>query len=283
MKIAIQGGQASFHDMAVRKFFADQQIGLLECHTFRQVCAALVEREADLSVMAIENTLVGSILPNYTLLEEYPLRIVGETYLRIEHHIMALPGQSLSEIQSVRSHPMALMQCSNFLEAHPQIRGIETFDTAESAREIAEKQLRKTAAIASRLAAEKYNLKVISDNIENIEENYTRFLILSEAPIEDDETPDKASICFNLSHRPGSLAKALEVFHRHQINLTLIQSVPIIGKPNEYAFHIDLEWGDRKVFDAAIDELHHLTYGLKILGIYKRGLLPYEDSGSRQS
>jgi prephenate dehydratase len=145
MKIAIQGGQASFHDMATRQYFTGRRVELLECQTFRQLCRRLLEKEADLAVMAIENSLVGSILPNYALLQEYPFFIIGETYLHIQQNLMALPGQSLADIQYIRSHPMALHQCSDFLESHPGIRVIETFDTAESAREIREKEMKGVA------------------------------------------------------------------------------------------------------------------------------------------
>ena len=238
---------------------------------------ALVEGEAGYAIMAIENTLAGSILPNYFLLERSPVKIIGEVYLRIEQNLMALPGQKLAEIEFVKSHPMALHQCSDFLEAHPHLRGIETYDTAESAREIREQAQKGVAAIASKLAAEVYDLPILAASIENIKENYTRFLVLSRV---DDAPPisttgNKASLSFKVLHKVGALAQVMNVFRDNGLNVCLIQSIPIPGKPDEYSFHIDIEWLERTDFDEALKELKDVTRNLKILGEYRSGNKPY--------
>jgi len=281
MKIAIQGGQASFHDMASRQYFSGRRIELRECRTFRQLCNSLLEKEADFAVMAIENSLVGSILPNYNLLQEYPFHIIGETYLHIRQHLMALPGQALADIRYVRSHPMALHQCSNFLEERPEIRAIETFDTAESAREIRENNLQGVAAIAGSLAAERYRLTILAEEIENLKQNYTRFLILSRRAENNGVIPSKASINFHLKHQVGALAEVLDIFRKFRINLTLIQSIPILGRPNEYAFHIDLEWTEREAFEQSLSVVRHFSKEIRVLGIYPKGVLPYDYSGGQ--
>jgi len=276
LKITIQGGQASFHDMATRQYFAGHPVELLECMTFGQLCDALVNRKVDLAVMAIENTLAGSILPNYTLLESLPLRIIGETYLRIQQNLMALPGQKIENIQTVRSHPMALHQCSNFLEAHPHLRAIESFDTAESAKEIRQKNLRGVAAIAGKMAANRYQLSILAAEIENLRQNYTRFIILKNEHYQNGVLPDKASLSFRVSHAVGSLVGVLNVFRDHGLNLSLIQSVPIPGQPNEYAFHVDLLWKNEDQFYRAIEAAGPFAHGVKVLGIYKAGVIPYD-------
>lgn len=281
LTVAIQGGKASFHDMAARQYFYDHQIELRECHTFREMCRSLLNGEAGIAVMAIENTLVGSILPNYALLQEYPLSIVGEVYLHIEQHLMALPGQTLKDIRAVRSHPMALLQCSDFLEMHPQMRGIESFDTADSAREIRERHLRTVAAIAGEAAAQRYGLQILARSIENLKQNYTRFLVISCREEPDKEPLDKASVNFRVNHRVGALAKVLNIFQEYEINLTKIQSIPLPGRPYEYAFLVELEWERRELFDRAIHLATRFSRGLKILGIYQKGVKPYDYTGSK--
>lgn len=277
MKIAIQGGKASFHDEAVQAYFGENSHELLECPTFRGLSNSLKNGEVDLAVMAVENTLAGSILPNYGLIEEYSFNIIGEVYLRIEQNLMALPGQNLEDISTVRSHPMALNQCSKYLEEQPQMRGIETFDTAESAREIREFNLNKTAAIASRRAAEIYGLEILAESIENVKQNYTRFLVLSTKNNYQLDGINKTSINFKVQHKPGALFGVLNLFQEYNLNMSLIQSIPIPGYPNEYAFHIDFVWRDRDVCERAIDVLKSKTQDFKLLGMYKAGKIPYED------
>ena len=274
LKIAIQGGKSSFHDLAARNYFSNNHLIIIECRTFRQVCDELKKGRVDLGLMAIENTLVGSILPNYTLLQEFPFYIIGEVFLHIEQHLMALPDQTINEIFSVRSHAMALLQCNEFLEKYPHLHLIETFDTADSAREIREQNLTGVAAIAAEEAAERYGLNIIAKGVENIKQNYTRFLILSRQKSNNDEIANKASVSFHLKHKVGALVDALTVFKNNLINLTLIQSVPLAGRPQEYAFHADLEWDDLDRFYIAIEEIRSMVNDLQVLGLYNSGNNP---------
>lgn len=274
IKIAIQGGRASFHDIAARQYFKNINLTVVECRTFRLLCKELLENRVDFAVMAIENTLVGSILPNYSLLLEFPLHIVGEIYLHIQQNFMALPHQSISDIEYVRSHPMALLQCSEFLESNLHIREVETFDTAESAREIREKQMHGVAAIASREAAELYGLNILAEEIENLKRNYTRFLILANEPHHQSASANKASINFHVRHRVGALAEILNVLQQHGVNLTLIQSIAVPGSPREYAIHVDVEWSDKAKFEEAAEQAKQLSQEFKVLGIYKAGIIP---------
>lgn len=274
LTVAIQGGVASFHDLAAREYFSDQSVQPVVCRSFKQVIEAIVQKSADYGLMAIENSLVGSILPNYSLLHSYPVTIVGESYLAIHHQLIAIPGQRLQDIKIVRSHPMALQQCSDFLEAHPHLQPIEWEDTAESAREIAEKKQKGIAAIASDLAAKIYHLDVLAADIENLELNYTRFFVLQQKNQADKHQGNKASISFQLQHRVGALADALEIFRKHQLNLTLIQSIPIPGKLNHYRFQIDVEWQNFKDFQQAVSEGKNYMREFHILGIYNKATLP---------
>ena len=280
MKIAIQGGKASFHDMAARLYFSGNDLTLLECASFRELCRAVVKDRVEYALMAIENTLVGSILPNYSLLREYPLTITGEVYLQIQHHLMALPGQQLADITSVRSHPMALLQCSEFLDRYPQMRIVEGTDTADSARDIHRGQKKGVAAIASRLAADVYELDVMADHIANLQHNYTRFLVLSASNI---HSPDgnKASINFRVDHSAGSLVRALGVLGAHGINLTQNHSIAVPDHPHEYAFHVDLEWNDSADFEQAMRSFKEHTRRLNLLGIYKKGERPYDSAAGQ--
>ncbi|WP_026464564.1 prephenate dehydratase [Adhaeribacter aquaticus] len=272
LKIAIQGGPASFHDVVAQQYFAPQTIDIIPCMTFQRVFALVKNGEADFGVIAIENYLAGSILGNYTLLHDYPVSIVGEAYLPIEQNLLALPGQTLEDIRIVRSHPMALLQCTNFLEEHSYMQAIESADTAESAREIRENNLSGVAAIASRAAAALYGLDIVEECIENYKENYTRFMVISGKPLKDVSGANKASVNFQLHHRAGELANILDVFRELHINLSLIQSIPIISDPNEFTILLDLEWEDYNEFTAAIEKIRPMVVEIKILGIYKRGV-----------
>ncbi|OGB64717.1 MAG: hypothetical protein A2Y94_12240 [Caldithrix sp. RBG_13_44_9] len=274
LRVAIQGGIASFHDLAARQYFYDQTIIPLACKTFKQVVMAVEQETADYGIMAIENSLVGSILPNYSLLQCFPVSIVGEYYLPIHHQLLALPGQQVTDLRMVRSHPMALQQCSDFLERYPQLQQVEWDDTAESAREIAEKKEEGIAAIASDLAAKTYHLEILAANIENLAINYTRFFILAHNKKKGSQTGNKASVIFQLRHEVGALADGLQVFKKNQLNLTLIQSVPIPGKPNEYRFQIDVEWQDNSNFQQAVIQAKRKMLEFQILGVYQKAQIP---------
>ena len=273
--VAIQGGVASFHDLAVREFFKTTSVKVFPCKTFKQVCMAVNTGQTDYGIIAIENTLAGSILPNYGLLENFPIQIIGEQYLQISHNLMALPGQSIKDIKIVRSHPMALAQSSEFFERYPHLEPIETNDTAESAREIGDHQLTGVGAVASEPAAELFRLEILERGIENLKDNYTRFFIVAPRRQNIQAEGQKASLNFRISHRVGSLVEILESFKKHHINLTLIQSVPVPGRPDEYSFHIDLEWNQRNQFDEALQEVKDVAQEIYLLGIYKKGEKPY--------
>lgn len=271
MKVAIQGGQGSFHHEAALRYFSGQDLELTECNLFNQVCDAITAGSVARGVMAIENTLAGSMLPNYILLMENSLFVVGEIHLRVRQNLMALPNQSLNDIRMVRSHPMALLQCSKFLSSHPVIVAHEAFDTADSARDIRNSQLKGVAAIASHLAAKLYGLEVLAADIENEKANYTRFLILARDRLPQESPADKSTIIFSTRHEPGALVDVLSVFRKLRCNLTLVQSVPMTGRPYEYCFCVDYEWDDRSVFEESLRQLQKVAFAVNLIGVYKRG------------
>lgn len=279
-KVAIQGGRASFHDMAVRNYFGENSIQLSECRTFRDQFVQLMEGEVDYVVMAIENSLAGSILQNFSLIEKFKVQIIGEVYLRVQQNILALPGQTLADINMVWSHPMALHQCNEFLEAHPNLRSVEKFDTAESAREIREKKLNGVAAIASALAAEIYDLEMLAADIENTKDNYTRFWVITKPEKRPEMLTDKASITFHVKHKVGALVDVLNIFRASDVNLAMVQSTPIPGQLDEYAFHVDLEWESRELYESALKLVGNVASEIHILGEYKSGVKPYDNSQS---
>jgi len=274
LKIGIQGIKASFHDMATQAYFTEDDVELVEIRDFRTQAEACANGEIDYAVMAIENTIAGSILPNYGFIEEYGLKILGEEYLRISMQLMALPGTNIDNISEVISHPMALRQSMNFLRDYPDWKISEIADTAYSAKKIKENGLENVAAIAGSLAAQIYGLDIIAQDIETNKQNYTRFLILGREDENHVHESDKASVRLILSHTPGSLSKALQVLHNYGINLTKIQSVPIIGQPYEYAIHFDVEYTDYMIYSTAIEEIRQLSKELQVLGVYRKGAAP---------
>jgi prephenate dehydratase len=273
LKVAIQGIAGSFHDAAARRYFGNR-IQLVECLTFGEVFEKLSKGLADRGVIAIENSIAGSILPNYTLLQRYGLRISGEMYFPVHLHLMALPGVSLRNIRVVESHPMALLQCMEYLQQQPQIHIRESSDTALSALRIREKNLKSTAAVASALAARHYGLRILKRNIETYHKNFTRFLILESEPGSVPRA-NKASLCFEVANRPGSLADVLAVLKAHRINLTKIQSVPLPGRPQEYTIHVDVEWTQKKSLEDALRLIMRKVNNLNILGEYVKGKIDF--------
>ena len=273
MKIAIQGIQGSFHHIVAERFFG-KGIELAECMSFTEIPKLLKNDEVESAVMAIENSIAGAILPNYALIDEYDLYIEGEVYINIHHHLMALKGQELSDIREVWSHPMALLQCRKFFREHPGIKLIEEKDTAEVARRIRQQNIRGVAAVASQMASELFDLDIISSDIQTIKNNSTRFFILKKSrnapyhPSKVENIKDKASIKFVTKHNKGSLAEVLDIFAKHDINLTKIQSLPIIDKPWSYAFFIDLVIDDFVLYKNALHLLEKKVNHLKILGEY---------------
>ena len=265
-RVAIQGISASFHEEAAFKFFGTD-IETIECDSFKQTCEKLKHKQADYVVMAIENSIAGSLLPNYTLLREYNFSIVGEVYLAIQLHLLALPGVKFEDIKYVMSHPIAIRQCRDFLDEFPQLQVIESIDTAACAKKIREENLMDTVAIANLLAAKMYDLEVMERRIESNKKNFTRFLILSDKPLENAEI-NKASLSFQVGNKVGSLAEVLNIFATHQINLSKIQSMPVLGKRNEYNFYVDIEWKNLTDYDTAIRKVLKHTVNFTIMGEY---------------
>jgi prephenate dehydratase len=274
LKIAIQGIATSFHEVAALSYF-HEPIETLECLSFHQLCESLKQGKADFAVMAIENSIAGSILPNYFLLQEYHFSIVGELYLPIHMHLLTLPGVKLEEIKTIESHPMAIRQCSEFLHALNGVEIRESDDTALSAKRVKELQLKNTAAIANEFAAKKFGLQILERRIETHKKNFTRFLILTKRANGKTDS-NKASLSFEVANEVGSLADALMTFKSNSINLSKIQSIPIIGRPSEYSIHIDVEWKSRKNYDTAMRAVLRQVKNLNVLGEYKKAKIEYK-------
>jgi len=274
LKIAIQGIQGSNHHQVAEDFYG-QDIELIECMSFDAVVDRLLDGSVDRGVMAIENSIAGSIIPNYNLVYHNRLHIIGEHYLNINHQLMVLKGQGMGDIKEVHSHPMALLQCKEFLRAHPQIELVESVDTAETAKRIKEERLANIAAIAPKMAAELYNLEIIAAEIQTIKVNSTRFIILKkENRLLPREEINKASLRFTTDHKRGSLATVLNVMSDCSLNLTKIQSLPVIETPWKYAFFVDVTFEDYKHFAKAKSLLEIMVGDFKVLGEYKNALLP---------
>ena len=272
MKVSIQGYEGSFHQVAARRFFGDD-VEVVTCATFREVVRVASDRgESDGGVMAIENSIAGSILPNYNLLQKSDLRVIGEIYLQIGQHLLVNPGVRLEDIREVHSHPMALLQCLDYLERQPGWKLVETEDTALSAKHLHQHRSKHVAAIASDLAAELYKLDMLAPNIQTMKNNYTRFLIVQPAAVARAVSePDKASVNFNTDHSRGSLAKVLTKIADGGINLSKLQSFPIPGSDWQYSFHADMEFDDKDQFERVIEAIKPITAALKIYGTYKKG------------
>lgn len=268
-RVAIQGIKASFHEEAAFKFFG-RDIETIECNSFKQTCDTLAKGDCDFVIMAIENSIAGSLLPNYTLIREYNFAVSGEVYLPIQLHLMALPGVKFKDIKFATSHPIAIRQCVDFFDDYPNIQVIESNDTAACAKKIRDEQLTDTVAIANTLAAELYGLDIIERRIESNKKNYTRFLILQKDKTDDQKPINKASICFQVGNHVGALSKVLNVFAELNVNLTKIQSMPVLGKRNEYYFYVDMEWSDIENYDTAIRKALKYTVNFNIMGEYEK-------------
>lgn len=268
-KIGIQGIKGSFHHQVALEYF-NENVEVDECLSFEELTDSLLNNKLQLAVMAIENSIAGSIIPNYALIDKHNLHIIGEYYLDIIQNLMVLKGQNFDDIQEVHSHPMAILQCMEFLKKHPNIKLVEDKDTAETARRIHQNQLKNIAAIGSKVAAEMYDLEIIAPKIQTVNNNKTRFFIISkEKGLIAKEKINKASIKFELDDTPGNLATVLNVMTNCKLNLTKIQSMPIIETPFKYSFFVDIVFTKYKHYEKATKILELMTTHFKVLGEYE--------------
>lgn len=271
--VAIQGVKGSFHHIVSQQFF-DKPVDAIECLTFDRVVDSLITKECDAAIMALENSIVGSIIPNYALIDKYGLHIVGEHYLDIQHNLMALPNQCIEDIKEVYSHPMALLQCKEFFKQYPYIKLVEDKDTAEVAQRIHKKKLKGVGAIASVMAANIFELDILMPSIQTIKHNETRFVIVKRTNSEVPENDiNKASVKFESDHKRGSLAAILNVMSDCKLNLTKIQSLPIVETPWKYAFFVDVTFEKYMDFKKSESIIDIMGEGFKVLGEYKNAKL----------
>ncbi len=269
-KIVIQGFKGSFHELAAQKFFGEN-IECIYTASFEKLFRTMEQNDADFAVMAIENSVAGSILPNYARLRDSEIEVFGEVYIHISMNLMALKGQRLSDIKEVHSHPMALLQCSKFFREHHSIRLVESEDTALSAKLIADNKVLERGALAGAHVAEMFDLEILNESIETNPRNFTRFLVLRNKSEHTEENFNKATWSFRANDLPGSLAKVLTLLGDHGINLTKIQSLPVIGEEWRYFFYADLEFESQNLYEQAKKEILPFLFDLKILGEYKQG------------
>lgn len=271
--VAIQGVKGSFHHIVSQEFL-NKPVDVIECMTFDGVVDALTTKACDAAIMALENSIAGSIIPNYALIDAYDLHIVGEHYLDIQHNLMALPNQSIADMKEVYSHPMALLQCKEFFKSHPHIKLVEDKDTAEVAQRIQENKLSGIGAIASVTAAEIFELNILAHSIQTIKHNETRFVIVKRTNSEVSENEiNKASVKFETNHKRGSLATILNVMSDCKLNLTKIQSLPIVETPWKYAFFVDVTFESYEDFKKAKSIIDIMGDSFKVLGEYKNAKL----------
>ena len=271
-KIAIQGIKGCFHEQAAYLFYEKEGLEkpqIVECSTFDDLYKRMDDGTADAAIMAIENTVSGGLLPNFELLRKYDRKIKGEVFLRIKQNLMTLPGQKIEDLHEVRSHYMAINQTRPFFNDYPEIRLVEYADTARSAADIAKEGIRGVGAIASELAAEIYGLEIIAESIETYKQNFTRFLILDDALQVDQSRINKASMCFTLPHKPGSLTHVLTILSFYDMNLTRIQSLPIPGQEWQYFFYVDIKFECYERYQQALSAVKPLMTDLNILGEYE--------------
>jgi prephenate dehydratase len=270
LKVAIQGYEGSFHDVAARKYWPAKKIELLPADSFDILGQMLKSGQADIAVMAIENSIAGSILQNYRILRENDFWVSGDIYLRIKHNLLGVKGATLGDIKEVASHPMAINQCRQFLGQYAQWKLLESEDTALSAQHIAEKNKKSKACIASSQAAEIYGLDILAPGIETNKTNYTRFFIVNNQKTEIDPEADKVSVYIRIPDQKGQLLKVLQVIEDHNLNMSKLQSFPVIGSFREYFFHIDIEFDHISQYIGLKDDLLNLTFEYEETGIYKR-------------
>ena len=271
--VAIQGIKGSFHHEVALNYFG-AEVAVTECLTFNDAVDCILQSKSEATVMALENSIAGSIIPNYALINTHNLQITGEYYLDIQHQLMALKGTSINAIEEVHSHPMALLQCKTFFKQYPHIKLVEAKDTALVAKQISEDKIKGIAAIASQKAAQMYGLDILAQSIQTIAHNETRFVIVKQKPnTEQLHTYNKASLTFQLDHKRGSLAALLNVMSDCKLNLTKIQSLPIIETPWKYAFFVDVTFEAYTQFEKAHKIIQIMAQQFKTLGVYKNARL----------
>lgn len=279
-RVAIQGIAGCYHEQAVRNYFSGEEIEVVECNSFPKLFSALAEDETLIGAMAIENTIAGALLQNHELLRRSRMQIIGEQKIRIEHMLATLPDEEMEDITEVNSHPIALMQCQSLLQQMPDVKVVEKNDTASSAEEISRLNLRGHAAICGELAAEMYGLKIIRRGVETNKRNFTRFLIMADEGVApsliERSKVNKATVVFTLPHSSGALSKILTILSFYDLNLTKIQSMPILGREWEYQFYVDLVFSSYERYSQALDAVRPLTNYLKSLGEYVRCENPTE-------
>lgn len=277
-QVAIQGGLGAYHGIAAESFFENESIEIIPCAGFIDIFKQIKKAPNTIGIIAIENTIAGSLLQNYELLKEHKLQVAGESKLRISHCLAALPGQNIHQIKEIQSHPIALMQCNSFLSKLPGVKVVEHEDTALAARDIAQNEQQGIAAICSERAAQIYGLEILAKGIETNKHNFTRFLIFGNKwvveEIQSDDTINKASIVFTLPHAEGSLSKVLSVFSFYDINLTKIQSLPILGREWEYQFYVDFKFSDHERYKQSLVAIKPLINEFASLGEYSEGATP---------
>lgn len=279
VSVAIQGGFGAFHEIAAKEFFKGRRVKIVPCDTFSDLFDELKAKSPDCGIVAVENSVAGSLLQNHSLIHESNLPVVGEQYIRVVQNLIALPGERLEDIREIHSHPVAIMQCHLFLNELRKrgVKIIDSVDTALSAKKIRDENLKGTGALASKLAADMYNLEVLKAGVESNKRNYTRFIIIStNGKVKrmlnlDEKSINKASICFSLPHMKGKLSHVLSVLSIYDMNLTKIQSLPIVGREWEYLFYADLIFDDYNRYRQALDAISPITENLKIIGEYCQG------------
>ncbi len=285
VSVAIQGGFGAFHEIAAKKFFGNNPIEIIPCDTFSDLFNELKEKRVDCGIVAIENSVAGSLLQNHSFLRESGLPIVGEQFLRVVQNLIALPGQTIDDIREIHSHPVAIQQCHLFLNELRKkgVKIVDSVDTALSAKWIKEENLMGVGALASDLAAQMYNLEVLKAEVEDNKRNFTRFMIVAESDKVKrlskiaHQSVNKSSLCFSLPHQQGKLSHVLSVLSIYNMNLTKIQSLPIVGVEWEYLFYIDLVFADYKRYHLALEAIKPLTENLQILGEYQNGEQPRQE------
>lgn len=272
-KVAIQGGECSFHDIAANHFFHNKY-EMLDCNSFRVVAEKLSKNEVDFAVLAIENSIAGTLLPNYSLLIKHNLEILDELYLKIELHLLTTKKVKVKSLQTIQSHPVAILQCHDFLAGYTEIHVENSTDTADAARFLAMNQNPYMGVIANQEAADKYNLVASAKNIQTNKKNYTRFLLLRKKQEPLVISKNKTSLCLELKNEVGALADLLHIIKNHDLNLTKIQSLPIIGKPQSFMFLLDIVFDDKKQLENAFIESESLILNSINLGYYNKKEIP---------